>query len=126
MQKMKKIYLSSPTMYGDEMKYIQEAFDTNWIAPVGSNISNFEQGISNYLSDGREQIYTTALSSGTAALHLALINEGIGQGDIVFCQDLTFAATCNPIVYQGADFLRQRICGYLLNPEHFAGCSEGK
>ena len=98
----KRIYLSSPTMYGDEMKYIQEAFDTNWIAPAGANIKCFEQEISDYLSDESGQLYATALSSGTAALHLALINEGVGQGDIVFCQDLTFAAACNAIVYQGA------------------------
>lgn len=185
----KKIYLSSPTMHGEELEFIKKAFETNWVAPLGPNVDAFEEEMAQYLwdagqngiegqakavgcdgqdrevasadvigsvgvteSDGQNRkagsagaagsisvtesarqgagvdctgaevegdancgvephsapggrtarVYAAALSSGTAAIHLALINEGIGRGDIVFCQDLTFSATCNPIVYQGA------------------------
>lgn len=99
----KRIYLSSPTMHGEELRYVNEAFDTNWIAPLGPNVNEFENDLSGYISEGAEnKVYCAALSSGTAAIHLALINENIGAGDIVFCSDLTFAATCNPINYQGA------------------------
>jgi dTDP-4-amino-4,6-dideoxygalactose transaminase len=92
-----RIWLSSPHMSGNEMKYIQEAFDTNWIAPVGPNITAFENALGHYAG-----CYAAALSSGTAALHLALILLNVSRGDIVLCQSLTFAASANPIVYQGA------------------------
>ena len=98
----KKILLSSPTMHGDEMKYIQEAFEKNWIAPLGFNCDNFEKEMTEYLSKGLNQKYSTmALSSGTAALHLAVKLAGVKRGDIVLCSDMTFAATVNPISYEG-------------------------
>ena len=94
-----KIYLSSPHMGGSELKYINEAFEQNWIAPLGPNVNGFEEDIKSYL---KEDVHVAALSSGTAALHLALILCGVKQGDEVLCQSLTFAASANPIVYQGA------------------------
>lgn len=94
-----KIWLSSPHMGGNEQKYVQEAFDTNWVAPLGPNVTGFESDLEQYL--GGEK-YVAALSSGTAALHLALIQLGVGPGDEVICQSMTFSASANPIVYQGA------------------------
>lgn len=94
----KRIYLSSPTMHGREQEFVQEAFDTNWIAPLGPNVTAFEQEMLAYTGAG----YATALSAGTAAIHLALKLLNIGPGDVVFVSDLTFSATCNPIVYEGA------------------------
>lgn len=93
-----RIFLASPHMCGEEMKYIQEAFDTNWIAPLGANVNGFEKEIMDYT--GVEN--ATALASGTSALHLAIKCLGIGDGDIVFCQSLTFSASCNPILYERA------------------------
>jgi dTDP-4-amino-4,6-dideoxygalactose transaminase len=87
-------------MSGYEMHYIQEAFDQNWIAPLGPNVDGFEKEMAEYLSE--DQIYTVALSSGTAALHLALILSDVKKDDIVICQSFTFAASANPIIYQGA------------------------
>ncbi|AYQ33199.1 DegT/DnrJ/EryC1/StrS aminotransferase family protein [Runella sp. SP2] len=95
---MNKIWLSSPHMSGHEQKYVQEAFETNWVAPLGPNVDGFEQDLSRYVGVG----HAAALSSGTAALHLALVMLGVGQGDVVICQSFTFAASANPIVYQGA------------------------
>ncbi len=96
----KKIYLSSPHMSdeGYELKYIKEAFETNWIAPFGNNVDEFEKEIVNRV--GAKS--SVALSSGTAAIHMALKAAGVGEGDIVFCQSLTFSATANPIIYQNA------------------------
>ena len=94
-----KIWLSSPHMGGNEQKYIQEAFDANWIAPLGPNVNGFEEDIRTYL---KQDAYIAALSAGTAALHLALIQCGVGQGDEVICQSMTFSASANPIAYQGA------------------------
>lgn len=85
-------------MSGAEMKYIQEAFDSNWIAPVGPNIDAFEAEVCAYTGS----VHALALSSGTAALHLALLALGVGKGDVVLCQSLTFVATANPIMYVGA------------------------
>lgn len=94
----KRIYLSSPHMSGEEQKYIQEAFDTNWVAPLGENVNQFENDVKNYLDiEG-----ATALVSGTSAIHLGLKCLGVGRGDVVFCQSLTFSASCNPILYEGA------------------------
>lgn len=95
----KRIYLSSPHMGGEELKYINEAFESNWVAPLGPNVSNFEKELCEYTGSK----YATALSSGTGAIHLALKCLGIGKGDIVFCSTLTFAATVNPIIYEGAE-----------------------
>jgi len=93
-----KIWLSSPHMGGGEMKYIREAFEQNWIAPLGPNVDNFEKELGEYLGVG----HVAALSSGTAAIHLALILSGVTQGDEVLCQSFTFSASANPILYQGA------------------------
>src|SRR5690606_2367461 len=94
-----KIFLSSPHMGGNEQKYIREAFDSNWVAPLGPNVTGFEQAIENYLGNN---VHVAALSAGTAALHLALILAGVEKGDEVVCQSFTFSASANPIVYQGA------------------------
>jgi dTDP-4-amino-4,6-dideoxygalactose transaminase len=93
-----KIWLSSPHMGGNEANYVQNAFDTNWIAPLGPHVDGFEVQLQDYLNIG----HAAALSSGTSALHLALILAGIGQGDLVLCSSFTFSASANPIVYQGA------------------------
>ena len=93
----KRIYLSSPTMHGEEMKYVQEAFDTNWVAPLGKNVDEFEKEIAEYIGVKG----AAALNAGTAALHLAVKLAGVHTGDIVFCSDLTFAATVNPVCYEG-------------------------
>ena len=94
----KKIFLSSPTMHDLEIKYIKEAFDTNWVAPLGANVDGFESDVEKYIGDG---IHATALSAGTAAIHLAMRLTGIRPGDIVFGSSLTFSATVNPITYDG-------------------------
>lgn len=94
-----KIWLSSPHMGGNELKYIHEAFDANWVAPLGPNVNGFEEDIEEYL---KADIKVAALSAGTAALHLALIECGVGYGDEVICQSMTFSASANPIAYQGA------------------------
>lgn len=95
-----KIWLSSPHMGGTEQKYVQEAFDTNWVAPLGPNVNLFEDKIKAYLNE--ENAFVAALSAGTAALHLALIIAGVERDDEVICQSMTFSASANPIVYQGA------------------------
>ncbi len=92
-----RINLSTPHMCGREMAYIKEAFDTNWIAPLGKNVTEFENEIC--AVTGAPQ--ALAMSAGTAALHMALRSLGVGRGDIVFCSSMTFAASCNPIVYEG-------------------------
>ncbi|RCW90776.1 DegT/DnrJ/EryC1/StrS family aminotransferase [Winogradskyella arenosi] len=94
-----KIWLSSPHMSGNELSYIQDAFDANWVAPLGPNVNGFENDLTTYLQEER---HVAALASGTAALHLSLILLGIGQGDEVICQSKTFSASANPIIYQGA------------------------
>lgn len=93
----KKIWLSSPTMHGDEIKYVEEAYNTNWMSTVGENINEVERLSSEKIGTK----YAVALSSGTAALHLAIKLAGVKTGDKVFCSDMTFAATVNPIVYEG-------------------------
>lgn len=95
-----KIWLSSPHMGGSEQKYVQEAFDTNWVAPLGPNVTGFETDLEQFLQ--QENIHVAALSSGTAALHLGLILLGVKAGDEVICQSFTFSASANPILYQGA------------------------
>ncbi len=94
----KKIWLSSPTMHGDEQRFVQEAFDTNWVAPLGPNVDAFEKEMAAYVGSG----YAAALDSGTAAIHLAVKLAGIGEGDTVLCQSLTFSASCNPVAYEKA------------------------
>ncbi len=94
-----KIWLSSPHMGGNEQAYVKEAFDQNWVAPLGPNVNAFELALKDFLGGAVE---VAALSAGTAALHLALIQLGVSHGDEVICQSLTFSASANPIVYQGA------------------------
>ena len=98
MNNSKKIWLASPKMEGNEFKYVSEAFDENWIAPVGPHLEKFENLISEYVGVSS----SLALTSGTAAIHLALILLGVKKGDEVLCSSFTFCATANPIVYQGA------------------------
>lgn len=92
----KKIWLSSPTMHGEEQKYIQDAFVANWISTIGENINELEKTVCEYVGCD----YAVALCAGTAAIHMALKLTGVKQGDKVFCSDLTFAATANPITYE--------------------------
>jgi len=94
-----KIWLSSPHMGMSEIQYVNSAFETNWVAPLGPNVDAFERAISNYLQD---DVAVAALSNGTAAIHLALVLLGVSQGDEVICQSFTFSASANPIAYQGA------------------------
>lgn len=94
-----KIWLSSPHMGGYEQQFVQEAFDTNWVAPLGPNVTGFEQDLESYLNS---EVFVGALSSGTAALHLGLILLGVQRDDEVICQSMTFSASANPILYQGA------------------------
>jgi dTDP-4-amino-4,6-dideoxygalactose transaminase len=94
-----KIWLSSPHMGGTEQKYIQDAFDANWVAPLGPNVNGLEQDLESYLGN---QSHVGALSSGTAAIHLGLILLGVQAGEEVICQSMTFSASANPILYLGA------------------------
>lgn len=94
----KRIYLSCPTMHGEEQEFIKEAFDTNWVAPLGPNVNAFEKEMAAYTGAG----HASALSAGTAAIHLALRILGVGEKDIVFVPSLTFSATCNPVIYEKA------------------------
>ena len=93
----KHLYLSSPTMHGEEMKYVQEAYDTNWMSTLGKNIDEVERICAEKIGVK----YSVGLSCGTSALHLAMKLAGIKRGDYVFCSDMTFAATVNPVVYEG-------------------------
>lgn len=110
-----RIYLSSPHMGGEEMKYIQEAFDTNWVAPLGKNVEMFEKEMCEYI--GRAN--AVALASGTAAIHLGLKYLGVQEGDIVFCSSFTFSGSCNPILYLGAKpvFIDSDYESYNMSPE---------
>ncbi|AXE21141.1 pyridoxal phosphate-dependent aminotransferase [Runella rosea] len=112
---MNKIWLSSPHLSGHEQKYVQEAFAANWIAPLGPNVDGFERDLCTYVGAG----HAAALSSGTAALHLALILLGVGNGDVVLCQSFTFAASANPIVYQGATpvFVDSELDSWNISPD---------
>ena len=92
-----KVWLASPTIHAEEQRFVQEAFDTNWVSTVGENLEELEQAVASYTGSP----YAVALSSGTAALHLAVKLAGVRQGDRVFCSDMTFAATVNPVTYEG-------------------------
>jgi dTDP-4-amino-4,6-dideoxygalactose transaminase len=119
-----KIWLSSPHMSdeGYEMEYIKEAFATNWVAPLGENVDRFEEEFT--AKTGAK--YAAALSSGTAAIHMALKAAGVGPGDIVFCQSLTFAATANPIIYLNATpvFIDSNYETWNMDPELLAAAFE--
>jgi dTDP-4-amino-4,6-dideoxygalactose transaminase len=97
-----KIWLSSPHMGGSEQKFVNEAFDTNWVAPLGPNVNGFESDISTYLN---QQVNAAVLTSGTAAIHLALLMLEVGEGDVVMVQSFTFCGTTNPVSYQGAELI---------------------
>lgn len=97
--KKERIYLCLAHMSGNEMKYIQEAFDTNWVVPLGPNVNGFEEDLEKFVGEGKRVV---ALSAGTAAVHLALIACGVKPGDEVICQSFTFCASCHPITYLGA------------------------
>jgi dTDP-4-amino-4,6-dideoxygalactose transaminase len=110
-----KIWLSSPHMGGSELKFINEAFDTNWIAPMGPNVDNFERELCSVTGSK----YAAALSAGTAAIHLAMILSDVGPGDIVLCQSFTFSASANPIAYQSATpvFIDSEIGTWNMDPD---------
>ena len=112
---MKRILLSSPHLSGRELPYVQQAFDTNWIAPLGPNVDGFERELYEYVGTR----HAAALSSGTAAIHLALVILGVSPDDVVLCQSFTFAASANPVVYQGATpvFLDSETDTWNLCPE---------
>lgn len=97
-----KIWLSSPHMGGSEEKFVKEAFDTNWVAPLGPNVNGFETDISTYLN---QHVQAAVLTSGTAAIHLALRMLEVGEGDVVMVQSFTFCGTTNPVSYQGAELI---------------------
>lgn len=94
----KRIWLSLAHMGGQEQKFVQEAFDTNWVVPLGPNVDGFEKDLESYIGQER---HVVALSAGTAALHLGLLQLGVGPGDEVICQSFTFSASANPITYLG-------------------------
>jgi dTDP-4-amino-4,6-dideoxygalactose transaminase len=110
-----KIYLSSPHMGNEELKFVTEAFETNWISPVGPHLEAFEKELANY----NGITHCTALSSGTAAIHLALVMLGVERGDEVLCSSFTFAGTCNPIMYQGATpiFIDSEMSSWNIDPD---------
>ncbi|MBQ7045378.1 MAG: DegT/DnrJ/EryC1/StrS family aminotransferase [Clostridia bacterium] len=111
----KRIYLSSPTMHKEELQYIHEAFDTNWVAPLGPNVDNFEKELAAYAGVS----HAAALSAGTAALHLAIKLAGVKQDDIVLCSDLTFSATVNPVSYEKGKqvFIDSEYDSWNMDPE---------
>lgn len=120
-----KIWLSSPHMGENEFNYVKEAFDTNWIAPLGPNVDGFEKSLETFLG---QNTHVAALSSGTAALHLALIILGIKPGDEVICQSMTFSASANPIAYQGAIpvFVDSEADSWNMSPEHLESAIKGR
>jgi dTDP-4-amino-4,6-dideoxygalactose transaminase len=126
----KKIWISSPHMGGNEEKFVKEAFDANWLAPVGPNVNGFEEDLEKYLG---AQSHVGALSSGTAAIHLGLILLGVKAGDTVLCQSMTFSASANPILYQGAtpifidsEFDTWNLCPKALEAAIIDSISKGK
>jgi dTDP-4-amino-4,6-dideoxygalactose transaminase len=114
---MERIYLSLAHLGGREQAFVQEAFDTNWIVPLGPNVDGFEKDLAQFLGNGAQ---VAALSSGTVALHLGLILLGVEAGDEVICQSFTFAASANPIAYQGAKpiFVDSERDTWNLSPKH--------
>ncbi len=110
-----RIFLSSPHMSGNEQKYIQEAFDLNWIAPLGNNVEGFERELAQY----NDIAGTAVVTSGTAAIHLALRMLGVERNDTVFCSSLTFIASVNPIIYQGAKpvFIDSELDSWNMSPQ---------
>lgn len=120
-----RIYLSLAHMGGGEQKYIQEAFDTNWVVPLGPNVDAFEEDLQHFLGG---ECYVTALSAGTAAIHLGLVLAGVEAGDEVICQSFTFSASANPIAYQGARpvFVDSEAETWNMDPELLEEAIEGR
>ncbi len=118
----KRIYLSSPTTHGEEQAFVKEAFDTNWVAPLGPHVNAFEKEVAAYTGCG----HAAALSAGTAAIHLALKLLQVEQEDVVLVPDLTFSATCNPIVYEKAKpvFIDAEPDTWNMSPEALARAYE--
>lgn len=115
-----RLYLSSPTMHGEEILFIQKAIETNWVAPLGFNCDLFEQEMETFLfPDGKKTHQALTLVSGTAAIHLALKLAGIAPGETVFCSDLTFAASANPVIYEGGNpvFIDSEENSWNMSPE---------
>ncbi|MCI2227554.1 DegT/DnrJ/EryC1/StrS family aminotransferase [Polaribacter sp. MSW13] len=119
-----KIWLSSPHMGGTEQKYVQEAFDTNWVAPLGPNVNGFEKDLENYI---KEESKVACLASGTAAIHLALILSGVKLNEEVICQSMTFSASANPITYLGAKpiFVDSELDTWNICPIHLEDAIKG-
>ena len=128
MSERKRIFLCLAHMSesGMEQKYVKEAFDTNWVVPLGPNVNGFEQDLESYIYRNQEQKHTIAegkkvcaLSSGTAAVHLGLIDIGVRAGDEVICQSLTFCASVNPVIYLGAKpiFIDSELDSYNMDPD---------
>ena len=118
----KRLLLASPHMSdeGYELEYIHDAFQKNWIAPLGENVNEFEKAMGEFMGKG----YPVALSAGTAALHLAMILAGVKTGDTVFCQSLTFSASANPVAYCGAKpvFIDSERETWNMDPRRSAPC----
>ena len=116
---MDKIYLCLAHMSGEEQKYIKEAFDTNWVVPLGPNVNAFEDDLARFVGNTSNAKEVVALSSGTAAIHLGLVMLGVEKGDEVICQSFTFSASANPIVYQGATpvFVDSEADTYNIDPQ---------
>ncbi|MBE6272581.1 MAG: pyridoxal phosphate-dependent aminotransferase [Bacteroides sp.] len=117
---MSRIWLSLAHMGGAEQGFVREAFDTNWVVPLGPNVDGFERDLEVWLSQhSRNEVHVVALASGTSAIHLALVMLGIAPGDEVICQSFTFAATANPICYQGATpvFVDSELGTWNMDPE---------
>lgn len=110
-----RIWLSTPTIHGEEQVFVKEAFDTNWVAPLGKNVTEFENEISRYVGCKA----AAAMTAGTHALHMAVKLAGVGQGDVVICSDLTFAATVNPVTYEGGTqvFVDSERESWNMNPD---------
>ena len=119
-----KIWLSSPHMGGNELKYIESAFENNWIAPLGPNVEGFEKDLKKYLNHENKEV--ASLSSGTAAIHLSLILLGVKANDSVICQSMTFSASANPIKYLGANpiFIDSELETWNMCPDALRTCIE--
>lgn len=120
-----KIWLSSPHMGGTERKFVTEAFDTNWVAPLGPNVDGFENDLASFVGNN---VHVAALSTGTAAIHLALVLLEVKAGDEVICQSFTFSASANPIAYQGATpiFVDSETDTWNMSPDHLRAAIEDR
>lgn len=122
----KKIYLSLAKISGHEIEYVTDAIESNWIVPLGPNVDGFEEDLERYLETDKQKV--VALSSGTAAIHLALLQMGVGEGDEVICQSFTFTASANPIIYQHATpvFVDSEPDTWNMSPEHLRAAIEDR